>query len=273
MNPVRVVLATAVREWRIIVRYPLAMAGVVLWPLLFGFGLVFTARALAGPEGAAAGFLRSAGTADYATFLALGTATWMVLNWLLWGFGLSLRSEQWRGTLEAVWVTPASRWLVVLGYGVASFVESLLDFGATLLVFRLMLGASWPTNLAGVLAVFLAAVPALYGFGLLFASLVLWAKEAVAATYFVRGVFTICAGLTYPLSVLPGWMRTIAWWLPVTHAMEGIRQAGLYGAAPAELAPILSRLLLFGVVLVPLGHLAFTWTERRMRILGTAGTF
>jgi ABC-2 type transport system permease protein len=273
MSELRVILVTAVREWRLMLRYPLFMVGFFIWPVLFGFGLAFTARALAGPEGASAGFLSWAGTTDYATFLALGTATWMILNWLLWGLGLSLRNEQWRGTLEAVWVTPASKSMIMLGWGLAAIVGSLVGFAATFVVFDLLLGASWHGNWLGVAMVLVASMPALYGFGVLFASLVLWAKEAQAAVFFVRGVFTICAGLTYPLSVLPGWMQAFARWLPVTHTVEGVRQAGLHGATPAELMPTMAALLVFAAVLVPLGQVAFAWTERRVKVLGTTGVF
>lgn len=273
MSPLRVILATAVREWRLSWRYPLFAVGFFIWPVLFGFGLVFTAHALAGPDGAAAGFRTSAGTADYATFLGLGTATWMILNWLLWALGLSLRNEQWRGTLEAVWVTPASKTLIMLGWGVAALVGSLVGFVVTFAVFGLLLGATWQGNWLGVAAVLVASMAALYGFGVLFASLVLWAKEAQGAVFFVRGIFTICAGLTYPLSVLPGWMQSLAWWMPVTHTVEGVRLAGLHGATLAELMPTIAVLLAFAAVLVPLGQAAFAWTERRVRVLGTTGVF
>jgi ABC-2 type transport system permease protein len=273
MSALRVVLATAMTEGRHWLRYPLFVVGFFIWPGLFGFGLVFTARALAGPERAAEGFLASAGTTDYATFLALGTATWMILNWLLWGLGLSLRNEQWRGTLEAVWVTPASKSMIMLGWGLAALGGSLVGFVATFVVFDLLLGAAWRGNWLAVVMVVVASMPALYGFGVLFASLVLWAKEAQAAVFFVRGVFTICAGLTYPLSVLPGWMQSLAWWMPVTHTVEGVRLAGLHGATPVELMPTIAALLAFAAVLVPLGQVAFAWTERRVRVLGTTGVF
>ncbi|MDR5684249.1 MAG: ABC transporter permease [Armatimonadota bacterium] len=273
MSALRVVGATALREWRMWLRYPLFVAAFFLWPVLFGFGLVFTARALAGPEGAAAGFLSSAGTADYATFLALGTATWMILNWSLWVLGMSLRQEQWRGTLEAVWATPAPISLVMLGWAVASSAGSLVGFAVTFLQFDLLLGASWRGNALGVAVVLAASMPALYGFGVLFASLVLWAKEAQAAVFFVRGVFTICAGITYPLSMLPQQMQAFAWWLPMTHMVEGVRLAGLHGAALPELLPTVGVLLAFGAVLVVLGQRALAWCDRRVKTLGTTGVF
>ncbi|HEY6102850.1 MAG TPA: ABC transporter permease, partial [bacterium] len=55
--------------------------------------------------------------------------------------------------------------------------------------------------------------------------------------HLVRGVFMVFAGICFPLSVLPGWMRTAAAYLPLTHTIEGARAALLSGAGIADLRP------------------------------------
>ncbi len=271
--PLRLLTASLVKEWLTRRRYPLLLWSWLLWPVLFAFGLVFTARALAGPAGRVDGFARVAGTADYTGFIGYGIATWMALNWMLWTLGTSLRREQQLGTLEVMWMTPVPRVFLMLGRGIADLLQASLLFVTALLEFSLIFGLSLrgdPANLAVILA---ATLPSLYGLGLAFASLVLWVKEANAAVFFVRGIFTVFAGLTYPLGVLPDWMRSVSAVLPLTYTVEGIRQVGLGGAALRDLAPVLLPLLGLGALLVILGQVAFAWTERRVKRLGTLGAF
>ncbi len=270
----RIVLASVKKEWRVRRRYPAVLWGWPLWPLLFAFGLVFTARGLAGPTGDVEGFARVAGTADYIGFLGIGTATWMGSNLLLWTFGLSLRREQEQGTLEVLWMMPVPRVVLMLGRGIA---DLLLAFGLmltlSLIEFHYVFGMRWagsPQTLAAVLA---ASLPALYGLGLVFASVVLWVKETFGAVFLVRSFFTIFCGLTYPLGVLPPWMRAVAAVLPPTYVVEAVRRVGLRGAPLADLWPVLLPLLGLGAVLLVAGVAAFTWTERRVKRLGTLGAF
>ncbi len=271
---VRIVLASVAKEWRIRRRYPALLWGWLVWPLLFAFGLVFTARGLAGPVGNVAGLARAAGTPDYIGFLGIGTATWMALNWLLWAFGLSLRREQEQGTLEVLWMAPVPRVVPMLGRGIADlFFAFGLTLTVSLLEFHYVFGMRWigsPVTLATVVA---SSLPALYGLGLAFASIVLWVKEARGAVFFIRSVFTIFCGLTYPLAVLPPWMRTVAAVLPPTYVVEVVRRVGLHGASLADLWPVLLPLLSLGGLLLIVGAVSFAWTERRVKRMGTLGAF
>jgi ABC-2 type transport system permease protein len=271
---VRIIVASVAKEWRIRRRYPPQLWGWLVWPLLFAFGLVSTARGLAGPSGNVAGFARATGVSDYVGFLGIGTATWMALNWLLWSFGLSLRREQEQGTLEVLWMTPVPPVVLMLGRGVADlFFAFGLTLTVSLLEFHYIFGMRWigsPVTLAVVVA---ASLPALYGLGLAFASIVLWVKEARGAVFFVRSVFTIFCGMTYALAVLPPWMRTVAAVMPPTYLVEAVRRVGLQGASLADLRPVLLPLLGLGGVLLIVGVVAFAWTERRVRRMGTLGAF
>ncbi|MGQ0548165.1 MAG: ABC transporter permease [Armatimonadota bacterium] len=271
--PIRVLTASIVKEWLVRRRYPLLLWSWFLWPILFVFGLIFTARALAGPGGYVDAFARNAGTADYTGFMAMGVATWMTLNWMLWTLGTSLRREQQLGTLEVLWMTPVPRVFLMLGRGVADLLQAVLLFAFALIEFNLLFGLSIKGSIGTLGVVLAATLPSLYGMGLAFASLVLWVKEANGAVFFVRGIFTLFAGLTYPLAVLPGWMRAVAEWLPLTYTVEGVRQVALNGASLVALGPILLPLLGFGAFFLVVGQAAFTWTERRVKRLGTLGAF
>ena len=104
-SELRAVWAIARKEWLIFRRYPSWVLSMFIWPVLFPFGYIFTAKALGGPDGAALDTFRSlTGTADYVGFIVVGSVLWMWLNMTLWDVGMYLRSEQMHGTLESNWL-------------------------------------------------------------------------------------------------------------------------------------------------------------------------
>src|SRR5262245_15492140 len=106
------------REWTIFRRYPSWVIAVFIWPVILPAGYILSARALAGPDGSGlALFASAAGTSDYVGYIAVGTIVWMWQNMTLWTIGYALREEQFRGTLESNWLTPARRLWFLLGAG------------------------------------------------------------------------------------------------------------------------------------------------------------
>lgn len=266
----RVVGAVVRRELRIWSRYPSWIISLIVWPLLFPLVYLFGGRALAGPGGEGmAAFAASAGTANVAGFIVVGTTAWMWLNITLWGVGTSLRMDQVKGVLESNWLTPASRFAMLLGTAASQAVIALVFLGLSLLEFQLVLGIRFTPSAAGTLAVMALTVPWLYGLGMAFAAVVLRFKEANAMVYFVRGLFMIFAGITFPLAALPSWMREVAAALPLTYTIDGLRQALLAGAGPSALAPQLLVLAGSGAALMALGYALFQAMDRYTRRAGS----
>jgi ABC-2 type transport system permease protein len=139
--------------------------------------------------------------------------------------------------------------------------------------FALFFGARFTGNPLLAALLLLAAMPSIYGLGFAFASLVLAAKEANAFVFLVRGLVMIFCGITYPISVLPGWMQSVAAWLPQTYVIHGIRTAVLTGGGLPDLLPDILALLGFGAVWLAAGYLAFVWMERRVHRTGALGQY
>ena len=262
------------REWTIFTRYPSVVVTLLVWPVIMPAGYILSARALAGPDGSGlALFAQAAGTADYVGYIAVGTIVWMWQNMALWSIGFALREEQMRGTLESNWLTPARRLWFLLGSGLMHGIVMLGFIVISGIEFALFFGARFNGNPLLVGLVLLAAMPSIYGLGFAFASLVLAAKEANAFVFLVRGLVMIFCGITYPISVLPGWMQTVAAWQPQTYVIHAIRSAVLTGANLPELLPDLLPLLGFGGAWLAAGYLAFVWMERRVHRTGALGQY
>ncbi len=273
-SDLRAVWAVVRREWIIFMRYPSWIIALFIWPLIFPMMYILTARALSGPDGSGLQvFLQTTGATEYIGYIIVGTTVWMWQNIVLWDVGFALRQEQMRGTLESNWLSPTWRFAYLLGHTGPQLVSMFMFVGITALEFGLLFGVRLNGNPWMIAMMMLAAVPAIYGLGFAFASLVITMKEANAFVFLVRGLVMIFCGITFPVSLLPGWMQSVAKFLPQTYLINGIRAAAFTNAGIPELLPDLIAILLFGVFWLAFGYLAFVWMERRARTTGAIGQY
>lgn len=255
------------KEWRLLRRYPGSLLSFVFWPIALPLAFVYQAQAFSGGRAdTAAAFAERTGTNEVAGFLFVGWATYMWLSIILWGPGTSLRTEQIRGSLEAIFLTPVSRLVVLFGPAVSQLLWAiwiLLVVGIALWVgFGVTIG---PVEALRALAVVVVSVPALYSIGALFAAIVLRFGEVSALVQGVRGVFTALCGMSFPIVVLPDWAQTVALTLPPTYLIADLRSVLLSGASIGRVLGDLAVLTGMGVVLAVLAVVAFRRTEQFAR--------
>jgi ABC-2 type transport system permease protein len=266
--------AVARKEWFYTIRYPTWIISLVIWPMIFPLAYILSARALSGPDGSGLEiFSQRTGTADYLGYIAIGTTFWMWQNVVLWGVGFALRNEQWRGTLETNWMTPSWRFSFLIGPSFIQMLTMLMFLVISAFEFGLFFGVRLNGNPLLVLLVVGISVPSIYGLGMAFASLVITMKEAQNFVFLVRGIVMIFCGITYPLSVLPGWMQGVAQWLPQTYMIRAMRSAALANASLPDLLPDLLPLIGFGTFWLLAGYVIFNRMERRARQTGAIGQY
>ncbi len=273
-SDLRALLAVVRREWRIFTRYPSWIIGLFIWPVIFPMMYILTARALSGPNGSGlAVFMKTTGASNFIGYIVIGTTVWMWQNIVLWDVGFSLRNEQMRGTLESNWLSPTWRFSYLLGHTGPQLISMLMFITVTALEFGFLFGVKLNGSVWMILLTMLTAIPSIYGLGFAFASLVITVKEANAFVFLLRGLVMIFCGITFPISLLPGWMQSIAKWMPQTYLIHAMRAAALSNAGIAELAPDLIPLLLFGTFWLIVGYFTFIWMERRARRTGAIGQY
>jgi ABC-2 type transport system permease protein len=259
--------AASRKEWRILRRYPGSLLSFIFWPIALPLAFVFQAQAFGGGrEDTAAAFAARTGTNEVAGFLFIGWATYMWLSIILWGPGTALRTEQIRGSLEAIFLTPASRLVVLFGPAVSQLAWAAWIFvvvGVALWIgFGVTIG---PLEALRAVGVVLVAAPALYAIGALFAAIVLRFGEVSSLVQGVRGLFTAVCGMSFPIVVLPDWAQTVALSLPPTYLIADLRSVMLAGAELGHVIGDLSILAGMGVVLTLLAIIAFRRTELHAR--------
>jgi ABC-type polysaccharide/polyol phosphate export permease len=253
---VRAAVAVARKEMRIARRYPLNLANEVLQPLYQFLLPSLLLGATFAVGGRAIGLEASAGTVDLAGYLFLGIVVAALVGAAFWEIAFSFKREMDAGTLEPAWLTPARPETLVIGRALSAFAiggsASLVLLGIGWLVF----GASFSAAALVALPALAIAALSLLGIGYLVASMVLLMRDPnffVDATNFG---FMIITGVAFPVTVLPGVIRPVAYLLPTTYALDLLRQAALAGLA---------------VVALAVGRVVFLRTEHRLRVRGTLG--
>ncbi|MCC6500771.1 MAG: ABC transporter permease [Anaerolineales bacterium] len=262
------------REWIIFVRYPSWIIALFIWPVIFPMGYILTARALSGVDGSGlTAFQNTTGLNEYTGYIAVGTMIWMWQNIVLWAVGYSLRNEQLRGTLESNWLSPTWRFAYLLGSSFPQLVSMFMLMLVSGLEYALLFRVQFEGSLWLTLLVIFAAIPSVYGLGFAFASVVITVKEANAFVFLVRGIVMVFCGITYPLAMLPGWMQSVAQWLPQTYIIHAMRTAALSTEGLSGIAFDLKMMTLFGVFWLAIGYWLFATMERRARQTGAIGQY
>jgi ABC-2 type transport system permease protein len=258
------------KELRQIRRYPTLLFGIFFWPILLPSVYVLMGRVYSGDDPAAiAAFADRSGISNVTGFVFVGFSMYMWLSTLLWGPGTSLRQEQLRGSLEAVFLTPASRLVLLFGPPLAHLASTVLMFAVMALGLRVLFGVELSIDaIARTLLVLAIAIPAMYAIAALFAASVLRYGEVGPAVQFVRGILVLASGVSFPIVMLPGWAQALAAVLPPTYIVGDIRSvllagAGL-GAIAAHLALVVGLTALIGAAAVAL----YGWIERAARRTG-----
>jgi ABC-2 type transport system permease protein len=273
-SDLRALLAVSKKEWFYFIRYPSWLISLLIWPLIFPMAYILSARALSGPDGSGLLlFTQRTGITDYLGYIAVGTTIWMWQNVVLWGVGFALRNDQMRGVLESNWMSPSFRFAFLLGPSLVHMFQMITFLLVSVLEFGLVFGVRFHGNPLLVVLVILVSMLSIYGLGMAFASLVITAKEAQNFVFLVRGLVMIFCGISFPVSILPGWMQSFAGWLPQTYMINAIRAAALANATFKDLVPDLVALIGFGAFWMAAGYLIFIWMERRARQTGAIGQY
>jgi ABC-2 type transport system permease protein len=161
----------------------------------------------------------------------------MVAFWLnvLWSMASQLYWEKEIGNLQLYMMAPMNRMALLGGMAVGGMVMTSMRAVSTLIagifVFGVIFQVADPLML---LAVFFVALTALYGLGMMFASLyLLWGREAWNLSALMEEPIFFSSGFYFPVGGLfkvPGWgpvVGIIGSFVPATFGLDALRQLTL----------------------------------------------
>jgi ABC-2 type transport system permease protein len=213
----------------------------VLLPLLGIAAYIFYYRAL-GADPAFEGFVVLGGAM---------TAFW--LN-VLWGMAAQLYWEKETGNLQLFMVTPMSRMALLAGMALGGMFSAGTRALSTLLlgilIFEVYMMVVDPVMLV---AVFIVTLVAIYGMGMMFASLfMLYGRDAWNISNLLQEPIYLVSGFYFPVKALGPWVSVIASVIPITLGLDAMRQE-LFGPAAYGLMPVAWELAI--LVVLALGFL------------------
>ncbi len=245
----------AVRPWTPIVESLDMGCSVVFW--YFAARLVGASRLL--PPGS---------STDYFTFSLIGLA----LTQYVWrGFAVfanQVQGEQASGSLELLWVTPYPMAALVVLSSLWVFFMATVNAGIALVIGTYGFGAHLRgDDILRILGIGLVAALTMGALGLLVSSWTIASGRGEGFRPLIHRVIPLLSGAFFPITLFPPWLQTLAWCLPMTHALQ-LARGPLDRVTSPALGDSWAILLMLAVLLTIAGWGALTLAIRQARVNG-----
>jgi len=212
--------------------------------------------------------------ASYLEFAAIGIALSSFMGIALARVYSVFRQEQVQGTLESLLLTPTAFTTMQLG----SVAYDLLYVPIRTAIFFAFTTAALGTSfrwsgLGPALAVLVVFIPFVWGIGILAAAWTITFKRGTGVVGIFITLLTIGSGTYFPITVLPGWARSMAQLSPLAIALDAARGSLIGGADWAQVVPAVAILAPCALVSFFVGSVAFRAALSRERRRGTLGLY
>jgi ABC-2 type transport system permease protein len=226
----------------------------VFLPLLSVAAYVFVYRAIGAPE-------------DYIGFVVVGgamTAFWMNV---LWSMSSQLYWEKEQGNLALYIISPAPMMAILLGMAVGGLFATLLRAIAIIAVGSLIFEVTYTvSSFWQLIAVFSLSMIALYGLGMMTASIfLLLSREAWHLANLAMEPVYLVSGMYFPVKNLGFWAAAAASVIPLTLGLDAMRQL-VFASGPSlgflSVETEIIVLILLSVVFVTAARFLLAYIER-----------
>ena len=246
------------KEFIIMLRYPVEF--IASFAQVF---LIITILTLAGLMFAPQG-VQTESSSEITGLVVYGFILFIYLTDTLWSIGFNVRREQKQGTLEQLYLSPASKFAALASRVAITLVwTGLLSILSAVIMSALLGELPFENGPLGIF-VLLMALSGTFGTGFAFAALTLRIKESAqtAVNMLQFGFMVLCAPF-FPFSALPEPLLWVSRLIPLSYGVDAFRSTLMgYPNGFPELAPIEVELIivtLFGLIMPLLGF----WLYRR----------
>ncbi|MHA1303451.1 MAG: ABC transporter permease [Candidatus Heimdallarchaeaceae archaeon] len=170
------------------------------------------------------------GFGDVLVYTAPGLVFMIVFNTTMCGTACSIREEEFTGTFESIYVTPISRYNIILGNTLFYLSETAIGCSVQIILISIWYKDSFSfVNLILSMFFLLIGILIVQGISMLLVAYVFWQKEGWRSLLLIETFVMFITPISFPIIVLPKFLRGIASINPLTLAVEGFRNAFLYG--------------------------------------------
>lgn len=259
----RVAIARAYPRFVCLPRLPGWLLLETVLPVLSVSAFVFAYRAMHAPE-------------EFVGFVILGGA--MTAFWLniLWSMAMQFYWDRDAGNLELYVASPASLMAVLAGMAIGGMAITCVRAVAIVVLGACVFQVRFePSSWWALTGIFLLTMLALYGLGMVFASVfLLWGRQAMHVVGVLQEPVYLLSGLNFPVKTLlnvpvfGAAVATAAAILPLTTGIDALRQVLFphlknLGLLPVEIEALILAAL--SVVFLVLAKWALAYLERKAR--------
>jgi ABC-2 type transport system permease protein len=209
---------------------------------------------------------------NYTSFFVIGLAFQGYVSSVITTVSQRIRNEQLYGTIE---------YYVLSRSGVTSFLFYSALWGFTINTINALvilgigfgLGVKYHIDLLASLLVIILLIISTLGLAFLSGAFTMVIKQGNPISFFFSTFTTLMTGVVFPVNVMPLPLRDISYALPLTWALETLRETMLEGVSIYQVYFPILILLIFDVILLPLGVFAFKYAFKVARVKGTLGEY
>jgi ABC-2 type transport system permease protein len=203
------------------------------------------------------------GPSNYFQFVAPGITAMVVMMSLMTGLPHAISFEREVGTLDGMLTAPVHRMSILGGKVIAQTVRGMIEGLVALALAIFLFGVVVHGSMALVLGLLLLTVFSIVGLGILITSLT--GTEETATMIMMSLLFPMMffSGVFFPLQLMPSFMRVIAQFFPLTHAVNALRRVVVLGAGISAISTDVLILFGFGIIVLLVALVAFEWAMKR----------
>lgn len=205
---------------------------------------------------------------DYFTHSLIGLAMLQYAWRGFSAFGGRIRSEQASGSFESLWNTGTPLLVALALASVWDFLRASVFALLVLLTGKFLFDANLSiVQIFVMVGVGLTASLAMAGLGLIFASLNIASGRGDLFKPVLNSAFPFLCGAFFPVTLLPSWLQTVSWFIPLTHLLH-IARAPLGTQNKELLRNSWFSLWVIMLCFCVIGYLSLRWAIHRARING-----
>ena len=271
MFNLNVVYAIVYKEIKLLFRHKFQLFYEIILPIIKTIPAILLGLYLVKENGSAY-FKEISGTDTVIPFICI-SIIFTIFTDIQEQIGYFLENEMWMGTLEQLWLTPVKKFSLVGSWLIFALIKSLL-YG-TIAFFTVLLmvnnkekffnNINYPLLILTFMLLIIISV-----IGVIFISEIsLRFKQSDSIIYFITMIIPILSGISYPVKVLPVYIRYISYVLPTTYAYDLLRKSILDTRTimdiEYEMLVLFILILLYGFASLKL----FYKVIRRVELCGT----
>ena len=207
---------------------------------------------------------------NYFAYVLIGIAFFSYIGVGIGSFSARIRSEQVQGTLESLLLTPTKVSIILLGFGLWNLIFATLDVILYIGLGLFLFGIDFShVNIISAIVILILTITSFSSLGIISASFIIVFKKGNPVGWLINIMEGLLGGIYFPITVMPDWLQHLAKLLPITYAIRAMQLAVYKGYSLRELSNELGFLVVFSILLIPLGFASFKYALNKARRQGS----